>query len=112
MRHAAGMTGRVAISCNVPMRVVAKDERMTFSVEHISVQAYNVRRTEQQEEVLQSLGGPVTLHPVKLARIELCHVVDRTESNLRSRLVRDGLEHGPGFVPQPLVASNTIQDKD
>ena len=88
---------------------------MSFSVEHILVETYHVRRRKDEIKVLERLGHPKALHAIFLGRCSPIHgrdVGNGAVRDIRARGADDGLEHAPALFLPGWVAGDAVHVPD
>lgn len=85
---------------------------MCLSIEYILIQADQLRLSEDQVEILESLGHPKRLHSISFGWIFRHRaIVESSMRDIGDCVLDDTVEHRPSSFTQTSITRNTIKYK-
>ena len=84
---------------------------MRLRIQHIFIQANNIRLRKHQIKILQCLCEPEGLHAILFRRVRNCAVIQTGMRNVCDGVLDDVIEHCPCLFGVDWVAGYAVEDE-
>ena len=96
----------------IPTPLLWATKRVRFRIEHILIQADDVRLREGQIVVLERLGRPEAFHPIGLQWHPHSHIIERGMGDVRPGVPLHSLKNPLALLLQEPVARDAVENED
>lgn len=85
---------------------------MSFSIQHIFIQAHRAGLRENKIEVLESLRKPERLHAVRFSGNWTGTIIEASVCDVGDSVLNDRIEHIPCSLAKRFISGDSVKNED